>query len=139
MIAQSVLLNESFHCPTRWQQLFSYQGNHTAKVLLKALEPVQLGIFTGCAVCECVPDFFSLSSFSVSLSSLPHPPRLFLLSGKVQPWLTFLLDPSLSVLKCLLMAEVIRLQHPRRFTWLKVETMEAQVTLNLTGQDFFLW
>lgn len=91
MIEQSILLNKIFHFSMRWQQLFSYLRNPTVKVVFKALEPVQLRIFTGCDF-VCVPPFFSFFvslSFSLSLStSLSFSPSSFF-TGQVQPWVTF--------------------------------------------------
>lgn len=72
MIEQSILLNKIFHFSMRWQQLFSYLRNPTVKVVFKALEPVQLRIFTGCDF-VCVPPFFSFF-LSVYISPSPSAP-----------------------------------------------------------------
>lgn len=117
MIEQSVLLNKIFHFSMRWQQLFSYLRNPTVKVVFKALEPVQLRLFTGCDF-VCVPPFFFF--LSVCLSPSPSPPLslsllcLFLLA-KFSHGSHFLLDSSLFVLNGPTYAEV------NRQTWASTE------------------
>lgn len=62
----------------RWQQLFSYLRNPTVTVVFKALKPVQLRIFTGCAfVCVCLISCLSVCLYlspSLSLSFFSYWP-----------------------------------------------------------------